>query len=513
MRLPDGAAVDVIHAALAAGATLLDTARAYGNEHLVAQALATWKGPRPRVVTKGGMRREGALWIPDGRSGVIRADCEKSLEALGHIDLYLLHAPDPKVPLLTSVRCLKALLDEGRVGAIGLSNVSRAQLDEARAIAPISAVELALGPFQDGPFRDGLVAHCHREGIEVLAHSPLGGVKRARSLEKRKELLRHGVSAARLVLSWLYDLGVVPLPGARRVETAAQLAPVALDDDDRAVLDAAFPAAARALRPKATPVLRSDGEVVLIIGIQGAGKSTHAKPLVERGYLRLNRDTLGGTLRGLAQRLDEALKSGATKVVLDNTYVTRRSRNVVIEVAHAHRLSVRCLWLDTPIAEAQVNVIERMLEKTGTLADPDGLLPTSQLRTLRELEPPTADEGFASIERVTFSRAPREGRPGLIVALEHAPGPKRELPTLVIGWRSPAPDLPGVDVAICPHEGGPPKCWCRPPLPGLALQWALQRKIDLSRTTVIASSQAMKQLSRSLGCAIEDPTFFPPGCM
>jgi diketogulonate reductase-like aldo/keto reductase/predicted kinase len=492
MRLPDDAAVDVIHAALRAGATLLDTAHAYGNEALVAKAVATWSGERPRISTKGGMQPG---WRPDGRASTIQAQFEESLKALGRIDLYFLHAPDPKVPLRTSVRALKGL------GVpIGLSNITLKQLREAREVATISAVQIALGAYDQAAFRDGLVAYCLREGIEVFAHSPLGGVKRARNLEKRAELRRHGVSAARFVLSWLYDLGVVPLPGARRVETAAEIAPIALDDDDRAVLDAAFPAAARALRPKAAPALRTDGEVVLIIGIQGAGKSTHARALVDQGYLRLNRDTLGGTLRGIAKRLDEALQGGATRVVLDNTYATRASRDEVIEVAHRHRLPVRCLWLDTPIADAQVNVIERMLDKTGTLEDPDGLLPTAQLRTLRELEPPSDEEGFSAIARVPFTRAARSGRPGLIVALEHAPFPS-ELPTLVIGWRAQPP--PGLEAAICPHEGGPPKCWCRPPLPGLALQWARREGIDLSRTTVIGSSSAMEQLARALGCAFE----------
>ena len=51
------------------------------------------------------------------------------------------------------------------------------QLMQARELAEIAAVELALGPFHDAPFRDGLVAYCLREGIEVLAHTPLGGTK------------------------------------------------------------------------------------------------------------------------------------------------------------------------------------------------------------------------------------------------------------------------------------------------------------------------------------------------
>src|SRR5213082_2316593 len=101
MRLPS---VEPLIAALHAGVTLLDTARAYeGNEALVAEALRAWHGPRPKVQTKGGM---GEQWRPDGRARKIAEDCEQSLQVLGSLDSYLLHAPDPNVDLATSVRAL-----------------------------------------------------------------------------------------------------------------------------------------------------------------------------------------------------------------------------------------------------------------------------------------------------------------------------------------------------------------------------------------------------------------------
>src|SRR5690242_15292783 len=117
-------AVAVIHAALDAGATLLDTADAYchdetdvgHNERLIARALASWTGDRNliTVATKGGMRRPKGTWVVDGRAKHLREACDASRRALGvdTIDLYQLHAVDPRTPLETSVRALARLQDE-----------------------------------------------------------------------------------------------------------------------------------------------------------------------------------------------------------------------------------------------------------------------------------------------------------------------------------------------------------------------------------------------------------------
>ena len=179
-----------IAAAVAAGITVFDTAHAYGrdgadlghNERLLASALReNGADGRARIVTKGGMTRPRGAWIPDGRAKALRRDCEASLEALNGlpIDLLLIHAVDPRTPWRTSVRALGRLLDERLVGHIGLSNVNRAQLDEALELVPITAVEVGLGPLDDRPLRGGIVERCEQLGIAVIAHSPLGGPRRA----------------------------------------------------------------------------------------------------------------------------------------------------------------------------------------------------------------------------------------------------------------------------------------------------------------------------------------------
>ena len=120
----EGTALATLSAALDAGIALFDTARAYGtgegdaghNERLIARA---WRAratvPTARVVTKCGMRRDGGGWIPDGRAKRIADDIAASVEALGGvpIDVLLLHAPDPRVPLATTGRALALARDEG----------------------------------------------------------------------------------------------------------------------------------------------------------------------------------------------------------------------------------------------------------------------------------------------------------------------------------------------------------------------------------------------------------------
>ncbi len=530
MRLPEGdAAIATIEAAVDAGITLFDTARAYEeNEQRLGRVLAAAKGVR--IVTKGGMSRPGGAWVPDGRARSIRADCEASLAALDGlgIDLYLLHAPDPRTPWRTSVRALARLVDEGLVARVGVCNVNRAQLDEALEIAPISAVQVALSVLDDRAVRGGLLDRCAEVGISLAAHSPLGGPRRAGSLARHQALAAiaktHGVTVAEAALAWVLGLApnIVVVAGARRPDaarSAARAATLALTDAERA-----------SVRPRARSAQAArKGDVVVIMGIPGAGKSRVAAEHVERGYARLNRDERGGTLRDIANALDEALASGTREAVLDNTYLTRATRSYVVEAASHHGVPARCIWLDTPLAHAQVNLVERLLDRFGALPTPEqlksaarsepGLLsPTQQMRTFRELEPPTDDEGFAAVERVPFARAPSGGRPGVFVAAAAAgslplDGVDRTAPHLVFDWlpAGTAGDLDElaegvtrgasgpVETAVCPHPGGPPICWCRPPLPGLALAFAHSHGIDTAQSVVVGVSPAHRTLANALG--------------
>jgi hypothetical protein len=186
------------------------------------------------------------------------------------------------------------------------------------------------------------------------------------------------------------------------------------------------------------------------------------------------------------------------------------------------------VWLDTPLAQAQVNLVERLLDRFGSLPAPDelraaargepGLLaPTSQMRTVRELEPPSLDEGFADVRQVPFVRAPASGKAGVFVVAAAVLGGWRPddpgAPHLVFDWR---PDGDGALVAhevavvaaavtgpvegvVCPHPGGPPTCWCRPPLPGLPLAFARVHGVDTTRSVVVGTGPAHRTLANALG--------------
>ncbi len=565
-------AADTIAAALWAGITVFDTAHAYGQgetdlgrgERLLARALtraaaprgaragaprgARAGAPRPaaarphaRVITKGGMTRPAGAWLPDGRAKAILSDCEASLTALDGvpIDLYLLHAPDPRTPWRTSVRALQRLLDEGLVPRVGLSNVNRAQLDEALEIAPVAAIEIALSIHDDRALRAGLVERCEELGIALIAHSPLGGPRRAGGLGRREALAEAAATCAatpaEVALAWLLHLSpaIVAIPGARRPETArsaARAAGLTLAPATTAALHVA-----RATRRAPSP--RANGaDIVLVMGIPGAGKTRLAEDYRARGYLRLNRDERGGALRDLANELEHRLGRGTPRIVLDNTYLTRSARSYVVDAAARHGVPVRCVWLETPLAQAQVNLVARLLERFRALPTPEQLrelarrepgvlAPTQQMRALRELEPPSLDEGFATVEVIPFARTPpvlctRAGvfvaaaalrDPGAEPALEQAhPG----APHLVFDWipdgaadaleptvaRVRAAVGAGlVEAGLCPHGGGPPRCWCRPPLPGLPLAFARRHGVDPTRSVVIGTSAAHRTLAGALG--------------
>jgi aryl-alcohol dehydrogenase-like predicted oxidoreductase len=230
-------AVRTIHAALDGGARLIDTAINYcmyaaqmgRNEALVAKALATWSGDADSVlvVAKGGNRRTDELpFVHDGRRDNLRWSCETSLRALGveFLGLYMLHAPDPEVPLVESIGALAELQAEGKVEMVGVSNLGRRQLAEAREIVDVVAVENQLSPWSRAALP--LARVCAEEGIAFLAWSPLGGQTRAGRLAETYPAIAgiaadHGVSPHQVALAWVLAQApnVIPIPSARRPET------------------------------------------------------------------------------------------------------------------------------------------------------------------------------------------------------------------------------------------------------------------------------------------------------
>ena len=259
-RPTEAQSIRVIHAALDAGVTLIDTADVYcldnqdigHNERLVARALESRRSDRDRVIvaTKGGVTRPAGRWETDGRPQHLRAACELSLKALGveRIDLYQLHAPDPKVPLAESVGALAELQQEGKIRWIGLSNVSVPQIGEAESVARVSSVQNRLNPFFREALAEGVVAYCTERGIGFLAYSPTGGGRLNHKLPAHPVLqpmaARLGVTPHALVLAWVLarSPAVIVIPSARTVEHAqdsAGAAELALSEADLSAITAA----------------------------------------------------------------------------------------------------------------------------------------------------------------------------------------------------------------------------------------------------------------------------------
>ncbi len=512
MRVDDALAVEVIQAAWDAGVRHFDTAHAYGNQHLVARAL----GDRAATITsKGGMARPEGKWVPDGRASIVRTHALETAQALGRApDVFLIHAPDSRVAWSTTVRALARLQEEGVVRAAGLANVTLAQLDEALELAPIREVQVALSVLDDSAVRSGVVARCLERGIRLVAHSPLGGVRQVEKLLRHTTLqavaARLGSTPALVALAAVLDLhpSIEVIPGARRVATAAsvvQAEALALDEAARLALRSAFPAlaplSARGAAPRAErAAARVDGEIVLVMGLQGAGKSARVGEWVSKGYKRLNRDELGTSLDDVAKKAALAVAQGTTRLVLDNTYVSRKSRAAIIDVAARAGLPVRGVWLDVPLHEAQVNVIWRMLEAHGRLLSPaelnrgddnTSLPPMAQLRLLKTLEAPTLDEGFDALEVVPFVRVARGGAPAVFAAEGLlVPG------AISFAWR---PEGAASAELTCPHPGGPPACWCRPPLPGLLLAYAHQHRVDLTQSELHGTTDTHQVMAAVVG--------------
>jgi aryl-alcohol dehydrogenase-like predicted oxidoreductase len=252
----DEGSLKTLDRALELGIDFLDTSDVYGpytNEELLGRAL---RGRRDRVVlaTKAGLVREDLenyVLLRNARPDHLRRAIEASLQRLGTdvIDLYYLHRVDPEVPLAESWGALAELVAAGKVRALGLSEVGVAELEEASAIHPVTALQSELSLWTRGALAD-VVPWCAANGAAFVPFAPLGrgfltgklaadttflqadfrkqnprfqpdAMAQNQSLVARVEAIAADLEAtpAQVALAWVLAQGdhVVPIPGTKRV--------------------------------------------------------------------------------------------------------------------------------------------------------------------------------------------------------------------------------------------------------------------------------------------------------
>ncbi|WP_246360778.1 aldo/keto reductase [Haloechinothrix aidingensis] len=269
MRLRDGSAdgtdrdpVAVVHAALDAGITMVDTADAYQNEELVGRTI---RERRDEVLLAS---KFGLVWRDELAGGFdVRADpsyvrqaSEASLRRLGVdvIDLYYLHHRSDTVPIEETVGAMAELVDQGKVRALGLSNVTAKDLRRAHAVHPIAALQEQWSVVQRD-IEQELLPTVADLGVAVVAHSPNGHgllhrppstadgrVASGLNTALGEIASTHDATSGQVALAWVHHrqqehgVPVVPIPGTtsvRHLRSNLAAADLSLSDDELRRLD------------------------------------------------------------------------------------------------------------------------------------------------------------------------------------------------------------------------------------------------------------------------------------
>ncbi|GIF00107.1 aldo/keto reductase [Paractinoplanes rishiriensis] len=218
------ASMAVARRAVELGVTLIDTAHLYGggaNEELLAEALHPY--PDGLVITtKVGVARTGpgGEWKLDGRPTVLRAQVEQALARLrvGRIELLQLHRIDPETPLADQIGTLRDLRDEGKIGRIGLSEVTVAELEQARRIVEVASVQNRYNLLDRE--HDAVLAACERAGIAFLPWRPVAAGTSGAIAEIAAVAAEAGATPTQVALAWLLGRSPVmlPIPGTARID-------------------------------------------------------------------------------------------------------------------------------------------------------------------------------------------------------------------------------------------------------------------------------------------------------
>lgn len=275
-------AIATIHRSLELGGNFLDTADLYGpftNERLIAKAI---EGQRDEyiIATKFGWEiddNEQVTWKINGEKEYVKKSVERSLKNLktDYIDLYYMHRLDKNVPVEETVGAMADLVKEGKIGYIGLSEVSSETVKKAHAVHPISVVQSEYSLFERTVEEKGVIKTLNELGIGFVAYSPLGrgflsgNIKTIEDLPEndfRRSIPRFQgeqfqrnielveaienmakekqITSSQLALAWIISKGIVPIPGTKRrkyLEQNIAASDIQLTENDLATLESIVP--------------------------------------------------------------------------------------------------------------------------------------------------------------------------------------------------------------------------------------------------------------------------------
>ena len=309
-------------------------------------------------------------------------------------------------------------------------------------------------------------------------------------------------------------------------------------------------------------------KIVLIIGYPASGKTVVAKKYVDQGYHRLNRDEIGGKLDDLVDHLERLHKDkGISNFVMDNTYSTKKSRESVVRWARENDFEIMCEWIDLDVGDALYNAAKRMINTYGKILTPEqikkcndiGVYPPVVIYKIRKaFEEPSIEEGFNNVVRVKFKRElDKSVYTNKAIVLDYdgtlrttksrekypkTPDDIKILPNrteilkryikqgyLLLGASNQSfvsekvmteeqaiecfdkshklLDL-NIDYKFCPHPSYPQICYCRKPIPGMAVEFIEKYKLDPSQCIVVGDSKTDKTFANRCGFHYIKPEVF-----
>ena len=290
--------------------------------------------------------------------------------------------------------------------------------------------------------------------------------------------------------------------------------------------------------------------VIMIVGYPAAGKGTVVKTYIDQGYKVLNRDREGGKIADLVPKMIDLINQGKD-VILDNTFPTREVRQQFIIAAKANGASILCEWLDTTIEDAQFNACMRMVKKEGRILsleemkakkNPNYFPPMVQYKYRKQFEQPDMSEGFSFMTTRAFERqfpkdwvnkaiffdydgTLRDTKSGgkwpcdpndvkilplrkerilycaieqgyILLGVSNQSGVRKDNPTHEVARAcfKRTNDLLeyDIDYKYCPHRPAPISCYCRKPMPGMAVEFFHKYKLDPTQCIMVGDMTSDK---------------------